>query len=257
MKKGKGAVLMETVLIHILYLVLFYVALLLLHNNRLIIKNLSEITGSNFFVQLLLHMAVMLAFPIAVAVYTKTSLTALGITAKNGFLGAILLVVYLLQFFIRKDFSARGIYSAVYLLVSVALGEELFFRGWSYSRLKQINLIAAMLISGMFFGMMHAIYPGVVAGKSAADIAISMVTGHLGGGIVGGLLFVLLLELSGSLFIPILAHALLDYVDYANGWWGVAAYVFSVAYLIVKIKFIDKKAIRLFHVKAADSDTKA
>ena len=246
----KGKRLAGTVLAHIADLAACYALLSLLLSNHWMVTSTGEITGENFMVQLLLHSTVMLAAPLLIILACRTGPRELGVTADSRPLCAVLAAVYGAFFLIAGDYSAAGCYRAVYLLFSVSLGEELFFRGWSYRRLKQVHIGAAVAVSGAFWGAGHAVYPGILAGKSISEILLSMVVGgsagmNVFGGIASGVLFIALLEWSGTLLVPILVHALLDYSPSLGelSWLGPAVSAAVFLWLAVRRACLEKRPL--------------
>ena len=108
------------------------------------------------------------------------------------------------------DFTIVGVYKLFFYLIVVGFGEELIFRGYIYSQLVNHNRFLAIVISGFFFGILHAILPGIVSGKGLVGIAASMLN-EIGSGIIMGYYFIYILEKSKSLYIPILVHTILNY----------------------------------------------
>ena len=106
--------------------------------------------------------------------------------------------------------TIRGYYKFFFYLVVVSFSEELVFRGYVYNELLRHNKLLAVIVSGFFWGIFHAILPGLLAGDGLGQIGIRMLS-EIGGGIITGYYFIYLLEKSKSLFIPINIHAILDY----------------------------------------------
>ena len=79
-----------------------------------------------------------------------------------------------------------------------------------YLQLKPCGKAEAILISGVFFGIMHAVVPSVMNGDGLGEMFLSMFS-YLGFGLIGGLLFIFLLEMSGIIFVPIFIHAIMDF----------------------------------------------
>lgn len=61
----------------------------------------------------------------------------------------------------------------------------------------------AILVSGFFFGVMHAILPGLLAGHDLGQIVLEMLN-EIGGGIVVGFFFIYLMEKSSVIITSIL-----------------------------------------------------
>ena len=253
-------IIINTVAIHIFHLVVFFSMLYIFHKYNLMVVSTSGITQNNFLVQLLYHLATMILFPILVIIFCRTKMSSLCINKTNKWLCAVLLSVYISFFFSIHNFTASGLYNAVYILISVAFGEELFFRGWSYLRLKQYSPKLAIIISGSFFGASHVIYPAILNDWSILQIITyglfggAEVSTNILGGIIGGLMFILLLELGENLLVPVLIHALLNYSAHLNffiQWLGILICLLTFIYLIVKWIVIEKKPLTLFKISSS------
>lgn len=85
---------------------------------------------------------------------------------------------------------------------------------------------------------MHLILPSVLA-ESSVLVMIKDMFNQLGGGILSGYIFILYLEKSNSVFVPILIHALLDY---SYGILGIVVAIIVLAYLLITSK-IKKEVI--------------
>ena len=80
------------------------------------------------------------------------------------------------------------------LLVGVmpAVGEELLFRGVLYSSFKKVSPLGAMLVSSFLFGVLHG---------NLNQFLYAM---------VAGVMFILIMEATGSLLAPSIIHCLID-----------------------------------------------
>ncbi|HKM34433.1 MAG TPA: hypothetical protein VJY54_06795, partial [Lachnospiraceae bacterium] len=76
------------------------------------------------------------------------------------------------------------------------------------------------------------ILPGIIADRSISFIGLDMLN-YIGGGIVGGLLFITCMELSGNIFVAILIHSLMDY---SYGYIGIIVVIGTLGFLILKSK---------------------
>lgn len=91
------------------------------------------------------------------------------------------------------DTSTFGAISAGILIVGLApLAEEVFFRGFFYGGLRsRMPAVAAAVISGLFFGVIH-----ITTGNLAVVAQLTML----------GIILALLYERTGSLWPPIAVH---------------------------------------------------
>lgn len=198
-----------------LYAVFFGIILKAAYVNGWLISQ-NAITESNVLNDFLVNIVVMFPIPIILLIAYRKKLECIGICRSK--LAVILLGVYVLFFVLHGNWDVRGIYRFIFVLFFVAVPEELIYRGYLYLQLKKWNKIGAIIISGIFFGMMHAILPGIVNDKSISQILLSMLN-EATGGIASGGIFIIYYELSGSLLVPIMIHALLDYSYKAYGVW--------------------------------------
>ena len=204
----------------VLYAVYFFACNKFFFDNGLFIA-INEVSSVNVSQRAVIDCCAMLLFPLGLIITYRQRLEDLGF--KKSALSILLLAAYVLVFFFQGDFTVRGTYHPFFYLIIVAMPEELIFRGYLYLQLKKQNRLAAILISGALFGVMHAILPGILAGLSVQSILVNMLS-EIGGGVVGGGLFILLLEFSESLFVPIMVHALLDYAKMWGLWLTIATF---------------------------------
>lgn len=138
-----------------------------------------------------------------------------------------LIICLAVSFIIKGDFTICGIYKLFFYLIFVGAIEEFVFRGYLYHILKYRSRKSAIVISGMLWGVFHAMMPAILQRSTLLDMLLNMVN-YIGGGIVMGYLFIYLQEKSETILIPILLHANLDY---SVGHMG------SVLFIIIIIFF--------------------
>lgn len=116
---------------------------------------------------------------------------------------------YIISFCMQENITFIMKYNFFKYLLFIGLGEEIVFRGIMYNVIKLESNRKAILISGACFGVMHALSIYWNGGNTSAIImgAVS----ELGGGILAGGYFIFLYEISGTIFLPVLIHAILDY----------------------------------------------
>lgn len=170
--------------------------------------SLKEVSLSNIGTALLIDCGSMLILPLALIIVYRRKLNELGL--KKSKLAVVLIMSYALFFILHGDYTVNGIYTGFFYLFIIALSEEIIYRGYIYNNLKKYNRIGAIIVSGILFGIMHSILPSIIL-ESSISIMLKDMFNQVGGGIVSGFIFVLYLEKSNSIFVPILIHALLDY----------------------------------------------
>lgn len=208
MEKPKKTTLVKYIITGILSVVYFYFATKL--SCMLGYVALSELDSSNIFQRLISDCISTLVPVIAILIAFRKTPDKLGISFKQPVLCIILLAIYLLCFVLHGDFSVAGWYKLFFYIIFVAGFEELWARGLLYLQLKPCGKAAAILVSGVFFGIMHAVVPSVLNGDGFGEMFSSMFS-YLGFGLIGGLLFIFLFEMSGTIFVPILIHAIMDF----------------------------------------------
>lgn len=222
--------LFRTIIIGLLYLIFLYITCKYQWDKGFITIN--EITSINVFKRFIQDFIILLFFPFILLLRYHKNLSELGFTSKSKNLCIILFIIYLLFFILHSDYTIGGFYRAVFYLLTVGFSEEIIMRGYFYLRIKPINKVLAIIFSGIIFGATHAILPGIIADKNMSFIVINMLN-YIGGGIVGGLLFIYCMELSGNILVAILVHSLLDY---SYGILGILVLVITLGYLIFKNK---------------------
>ena len=208
MENQKKTTLVKYIITGILSVVYFFFATKL--SCKLGYVTLSELNGANISKRLMSDCISAFVPVIAILIAFRKSPDKLAISFKQPVLCIVLLAVYLLCFVLHGDFSAAGWYKLFFYIIFVAGFEELWARGLLYLQLKPCGKAAAILVSGVFFGIMHAVVPSVLNGDGFGEMFSSMFS-YLGFGLIGGLLFIFLLEMSGTIFVPILIHAIMDF----------------------------------------------
>ncbi|MCT4618348.1 MAG: CPBP family intramembrane metalloprotease [Marinisporobacter sp.] len=224
-----------TIIITLIYTIYFYVVIKFIIENNMRIS-INNITIDNIGTKLIGDFCLMLLIPLILIVINRKRLIEFKLQFLYSCLQYILIAIMVLLFFIHGDFTIRGYYKFFFFLVVVAFGEEFIFRGYVYNKLLIHNKIFAILISGFFWGILHAILPGLLVGDSIWQIGIRMLN-EIGAGIVFGYYFIYLLEKSKSLFIPIFVHAILDYTI---GYIGILTAIGTGIYLFI----LDRKKIQ-------------
>ena len=96
------------------------------------------------------------------------------------------------------------------------------YRGVMYSIMKKENTALAIVLSSLFRGITHAVYPTVVVGGDLSVFLTDCIS-NIGFG------FIYVFEESKTLWIPILLHAVYDY-SMGYGW---IIFVGTVMYLYI------------------------
>lgn len=216
----------KPILIGIIYMIYFYTFLTFVYQNDWLIS-LKDASLSNIGIILLIDFGSMLIFPLALTIVYRRKLNELGL--KKSKLAIVLVLIYCLFFLLHSDYTIKGIYKAFFYLFIVALPEEIIYRGYMYNNLKKYNRISAIIISGILFGIMHSILPSIIS-EYSISIMIKDMFNQIGGGIISGFIFILYLEKSNNIFIPILIHALLDY---SYSILGILVAIIVLVYLII------------------------
>ncbi|MGL5381348.1 lysostaphin resistance A-like protein, partial [Clostridium sp.] len=215
------------ILIGIIYVIYFYTFLTFVYQNGWLIS-LKDVSHSNLGTILLVDCGSMLILPLALIIVYRRNLNELGL--KKSKHAMVLILIYGLFFVLHSDYTVNGIYKAFSYLFIVALPEEIIYRGYIYNNLKKDNRISAIIISGILFGVMHSILPSIIS-ESSMSIMIKDMFNQVGGGILSGFIFILYLEKSNSIFVPILIHALLDY---SYSILGILVAIIVLVYLVIK-----------------------
>ncbi|MBL1225787.1 CPBP family intramembrane glutamic endopeptidase [Enterococcus sp. BWR-S5] len=170
--------------------------------DNLIWRLLTDFLG-NFLIIFLLLLPVILK---------KWSLEEFGLTKKSSVAVIVLSIVYSILFIYNNDFTLEGYYTFFYFLVFVAFSEEFLYRGYLFNKIDQeYGFWISVIISGLFFGIGHAMLPTIMQGESLSFFITQAMSNILGQGIFSSLLFSLAFKKSSNLLVPVLIHAILDY----------------------------------------------
>ena len=197
------------IIISLLYTIYFYVVIKFIIKCNMLIS-INNITINNVGAKFIGDFFVMLLVPLILAVIYRKKLIEFKLQFIHTYLQYVLIAIMMVLFLLHGDFTIRGYYKLFFYLVVVGFGEEFIFRGYVYNELLRHNKFLAIIVSGFFWGILHAILPGLLAGDGLRQIGIRMLS-EIGGGIVAGYYFIYLLEKSKSLFIPVFVHAILNY----------------------------------------------
>lgn len=172
--------------------------------------SIGRINQSNIGIKFITDFLVTLFVPLVLMIVYRKRLIEFKLQFKNSFLQYALIGTMIFLFVLHKDFTIAGCYRFFFYLIVVSFSEEFVFRGYVYNQLLRHNKWLAIIVSGFFWGISHAILPGLLDGDGLGQIGIRMLS-EIGGGIIAGYYFIYLLNKSNSLFIPIFIHAILDY----------------------------------------------
>ncbi|WP_394701665.1 CPBP family intramembrane glutamic endopeptidase [uncultured Enterococcus sp.] len=93
-------------------------------------------------------------------------------------------------FIYNNDFTLEGYYTFFYFLVFVAFSEEFLYRGYLFNKIDQeYGFWISVIISGLFFGIGHAMLPTIMQGESLSFFITQAMSNILGQGIFSSLLF--------------------------------------------------------------------
>jgi membrane protease YdiL (CAAX protease family) len=171
------------------------------------IISVKNVTWDNILIKLAGDYLIMLLLPTLIIIIYRKKLTDLNLkytSKKEIYILSIILIIF---FFLHNDYSITGFYKFFFYFIVVSFGEEFIYRGYIYNKLKEKSVIQAIIISGILWGVNHAILSSVV---DNSNILKGMIY-EMGGGILSGWYFIYIQEKSGTLWIPILIHALQDY----------------------------------------------
>ncbi len=191
------------------YFMWFYILANIFYNNNMIIS-VKNVTWDNILIKLAGDYLIMLLLPTLIIIIYRKKLTDLNLkytSKKEIYILSIILIIF---FFLHNDDSITGFYKFFFYFIVVSFGEEFIYRGYIYNKLKEKSVIQAIIISGILWGVNHAILSSVV---DNSNILKGMIY-EMGGGILSGWYFIYIQEKSGTLWIPILIHALQDYILY-------------------------------------------
>ena len=123
---------------------------------------------------------------------------------------AFVLMTMTVTCLIIKEDKVTILYNLFYYLVLIAFTEEFVVRGLCVYLLKDFSWKIRYLIPNMAFGFMH-IFAYANYGNLTPDYILHFLTSSLLGLVTSGCLLQLLKEKSGTLWVPVLVHAICDY----------------------------------------------
>ena len=129
-------------------------------------------------------------------------------------LTAILLAVTVFCLITKTD-KITVLYNLLYYTAFIALEEELLVRGVCVYLLKDENNYIRYLVPNILFAAMH-VFSYANWGKITPVYVFSFITSQMLGLVLTGCIFQYLKEKSGTIWIPVLVHAILDYMVVLN-----------------------------------------
>ena len=129
-------------------------------------------------------------------------------------LTAILLAVTVFCLITKAD-KITILYNLLYYTVFIALEEELLVRGVCVYLLKDESNYIRYLVPNILFAAMH-LFSYTNWGKITLVYVFSFITSQMLGLVLTGCIFQYLKEKSGTIWIPVLVHAILDYMVVLN-----------------------------------------
>lgn len=124
-------------------------------------------------------------------------------------LGVVLLVMVGILLVTKED-KVTVLYNLFYYLFFVAFFEEFVVRGVCVHILKDFSAAYRYLVPNLCFAMMH-IFVTYGFGELTIAQVLRFLVSSLSGYVILGCLFQLLKEKSGTLWVPILLHAIMDF----------------------------------------------
>ncbi len=221
------------VLIGIGHLIWFYFLSRVFYNNNMLFK-INNVTWDNILNKFADDYLVMLLLPTLIIIFSRKNLRDYKLNYNSKITIHVLAVILIVFFFLHNDYSITGVYKFFFYLVVVSFAEEFIYRGYIYNRLKEKSKIKAIIISGVLWGVGHAILPSML---NNSDIFKGMLY-EIGVGIIIGWYFIYLQERSGTLWIPIIIHAMLDYTYL---FFGQLIAVIMLIYFIKSSKYLPVK----------------
>jgi CAAX amino terminal protease family. len=189
-----------------------------------------KVTWNTLTTKFLFDYLAMLLLPSIILIIYRKQLYHFKVCMNSKYEIIALFGVMILLFILHSNFGISGIYPFFFYLVVIAFGEEFIFRGFIYNKIKSHSKFLAIIISGVLWGVPHAILPTIISNGSLSELFLTMLT-QICGGILMGWYFIFLLEKSKTLWIPILIHAILDYTV---GFIGVIVQVTAFIYFLKK-----------------------
>ena len=174
-------------------------------------NKISLINESNVFVEVLKHIPNMIISVIFIINYfsdakvREQELKAM----RNPVVLAVMIFLFCIGLFMLfMKYSVSFLYGAFYFLFIIAFYEEMIFRAYLYRNIKnKSSFKTAVVLSGILFGLAHWFPRCIFLGEPWYDI-FSWINAT---GLLGTLIFAFMYEKSGTIFVPILVHFLIDY----------------------------------------------
>lgn len=126
----------------------------------------------------------------------------------------VLISIYVVMLLMAKQESLINLYLWFYYFFAVAFSEEVVFRGFLFMKIFQVfnrtrqGAVLACVISGTMWGIFHAILPSFNLDTPFFVIAYSEIGGKV---LISGLLSFALVK-SDNILVPMLLHAMYDYL---------------------------------------------
>lgn len=130
----------------------------------------------------------------------------------TGIMGSVYLAMLATALLMGRTVWLSVTYQWVYYLLFVAFTEELVFRGMLPWLIEKSGLPkwCVWVIPGILFAVMHTLIPVIKFGFSAGSFLMQLLS-CLGGYTLGGCIFYSFRRWSGTLWLPVLIHAALDF----------------------------------------------
>lgn len=221
----------STVAVGVIELIWFYIVSSYFFNSNMLIS-IDNVTWDNILIKLADDYSVMLFIPTIILIINRKKLIDFNLCLESQKEIHFLTLVMITFFILHNDFTIRGFYKFFFYLVVVSFGEEFLFRGFVYNRLKIKSEVTAIILSGLLWGIAHAILPSIQSNKDIIQMLFAMRI-EVFGGILSGWYFIYLQEKSKTLWFPVLIHALLDY---SYSFLGALVAVMAFIHLIMKSK---------------------
>lgn len=193
----------------------------LFHGNQLL--SAAEVTTGNLRQMLCQHVLVSLPvilFSLAFLIALRSSFASqMGLTIGKkrdrlsiGVMGSVYLAMLVAALLMGGITQLSAVYQWVYYLLFVAFTEELVFRGMLPWLIEKSGLPkwCVWVIPGILFAVMHTLIPVIKFGGSAGSFLMQLLS-CLGGYTLGGCIFYSFRRWSGTLWLPVLIHATLDF----------------------------------------------
>ena len=182
-----------------------YYTLIVLQNK------ISLINESNIFAEILKHIPSMIISVIFTINYfsdAKVREQELKAMRNSPVLVIMIFLFCIGLFMLFMKYSVSFLYGAIYYFLFVACYEEFLFRAYLYRNIKKKSSFkVAVVLSGILFGLEHWFPRCIFLGEPWYDI-FSWINAT---GLLGTLIFAFMYEKSGTIFVPILVHFLIDY----------------------------------------------